>query len=346
MPSPFQFYLKRFILIILSFFSLFAFSYLVNLIPQVGYIKHVLNNCGIAIIATVSLNLIVGFTGQFSLGHAGFMAVGAYSSASFAVFLAPVIFGSLALPPSVVNGLVMFFGLIFGGVAAAISGLLVGLPTLRLRGDYLAIATLGFSEIIRVVILNIEVIGGARGFIGIPETANIFWVWFSALVTIVVITNLVYSPRGSAFLAIREDEIAAESMGIQTTRYKVIAFIIGSFFAGCAGSLFAHHNAYLNPSSFDFLKSVDILLMVVLGGLGSITGSVIAAIGVTALLEGLREFHEYRLVIYSLLLIVMMIVRPQGIFGNREIFASTARRLLKGSWREREEDEESKEIIS
>ena len=334
------------ILIILSLLFLFVFSYLINLIPHGGYIKHVLNNCGIAVVATVSLNLIVGFTGQFSLGHAGFMAIGAYSSASFAAFLAPVIFRSLILPPSVMNGLIMFFGLIFGGVAAAISGLLVGLPTLRLRGDYLAIATLGFSEIIRVLILNIQVIGGARGFIGIRETANVFWVWFTVLVTVVVITNLVYSPRGSAFLAIREDEIAAESMGIRTTRYKVIAFIIGSFFAGCAGSLFAHHNAYLNPSSFDFLKSIEVVLIVVLCCLGSITGSVIAAIGVTALLEGLREFHEYRLVIYSLLLIVMMIVRPQGIFGNREIFSATARRMLKGTWRETEDDEENEEIIS
>lgn len=346
MPTYYQFYLRRIILIILALICLVLFSYLINLIPQGGYLKHVINNCGIAVVATVSLNLIIGFTGQFSLGHAGFMAIGAYTSASFATFLAPKLFASFSPHPSVLNSLIMFFGLAIGGVCAAISGLFVGLPTLRLRGDYLAIATLGFSEIIRVLILNIEVIGGARGFIGIPETASIFWVWLAGVVTIVVITNLVYSPRGSAFLAIREDEIAAESMGIHTTKYKVIAFIIGSFFAGIAGSLFAHHNAYLNPSSFDFLKSIEVVLMVVLGGLGSITGSVVAAIGVTAILEGLREFHEFRLVIYSLLLIVMMIVRPQGLFGNREIFAATARKMLKGTWREREEEEENEEVIS
>jgi len=316
------------------------------MMPQVGYYKHVLANCGIAVIAAVSLNLITGFTGQFSLGHAGFMAIGAYSSAAAVVFLGPILIAPLGLAPAITNGLLMVFGMMCGGLVAMFAGLIVGLPTLRLRGDYLAIATLGFSEIIRVTILNIDVIGGARGFTGIPETANIFWVLIAAVITTVFIANLVYSPRGSAFLAVREDEIAAESMGIQTTRYKVIAFIIGSFFAGIAGSLFAHHNAYLNPSSFDFLKSVEILLMVVLGGLGSITGSVLAAIGVTASLEILRQFAEWRLVIYSLLLIIMMIVRPQGIFGSREIFSSTEKRMLKGVWRDREDEEESEEIIS
>lgn len=346
MPTVLQFNSKRILIIVSTLFALFLFSFLVDMIPQGGYIKHVINNCGIAVVATVSLNLIIGFTGQFSLGHAGFMAIGAYVSASFATFLAPALFGSLNLPPYLMDNLIMLFGLILGGLAAAIAGLLVGLPTLRLRGDYLAIATLGFSEIIRVTILNIQVIGGARGFIGIPETANIFWIWLTAIVTIVVISNLVYSPRGSAFLAVREDEIAAGSIGIQTTKYKVIAFIIGSFFAGMAGSLFAHHNAYLNPSSFDFLKSVEVVLMVVLGGLGSITGSIIAAIGVTSILEALRGFHEFRLVIYSLLLIVMMIIRPQGIFGNKEIFSATEKRMLKGAWREREEEEEDEEVIS
>ncbi|HLB58548.1 MAG TPA: branched-chain amino acid ABC transporter permease [Bdellovibrionota bacterium] len=335
MPSAVAFYSKRALIIAGVLLALLGINYLVNLVPTLGYYKHVLNNCGIAVIATVSLNLVTGFTGQFSLGHAGFMAIGAYTSASFVVFLGPF------SPP-----LSMFLGMLTGGICAAISGFIVGLPTLRLRGDYLAIATLGFSEIIRVSILNIQKVGGARGFIGIPETANIFWIWGAAILTVVVIANLVYSPRGSAFLAIREDEIAAGAMGIQTTKYKVAAFVVSAFFAGMAGSLFAHHNAYLNPASFDFLKSVEVVLMVVLGGLGSITGSVIAAVIVTASLEVLRGFAEWRLVIYAVLLILMMIVRPQGLFGSKELFSSTDRRMLKGVWREREEEEEKEEIIT
>jgi branched-chain amino acid transport system permease protein len=220
-----------------------------------------------------------------------------------------------------------------GGVLAAVAGYLVGLPSLRLRGDYLAIVTLGFGEIIRVLILNIEKIGGARGFSGIPHWSNFFWVYFFAGITILISWRLVRSSVGRAFLAVREDPIAAEAMGVDTTKYKVKAFVIGSFWAGVAGGLFAHYQMYLNPTAFTFLRSFEIVVMVVLGGLGSISGSIIAAVVLTILPEGLRMakgvLHtdkDPRMVIYSVTLIVLMLTRPQGLLGRRELWQVLARR--------------------
>jgi len=190
-----------------------------------------------------------------------------------------------------------------------------------LRGDYLAIVTLGFGEIIRVIILNVEKVGAARGFSGIPTWANFFWVYFFCVMTILISIRLVASSVGRAFLAIREDEIAANAMGVDTTRYKVKAFVIGSFLAGVAGALFAHYPpAYLNPTAFTFLRSFDLVVMVVLGGLGSISGSIVAAIVLTYLQEGLRAFSQYRMVVYSLVLIVLMRTRSQGLLGRRELW--------------------------
>ncbi len=276
------------------------------------YLTRMMILSGINIILAVSLNLINGHAGQFSLGHAGFMAVGGYTAAAFSVFVGPSLGPSLSV-------LSFLIALLLGAAAAAVAGLLIGVPTLRLRGDYLAIATLGFGEIIRVIILNLEVIGGARGFTNIPAQTNIFWVYLIVAICIVFHSNLIRSRHGRALLAIRDDEIAAESVGVPTTRYKVGAFVIGAAFAGLAGGLFGHYLMYLHTNSFTFMKSIEVVIMVVLGGMGSITGSIGAAIFLTILPEALRSVGAYRMVIYSVMLILLMIFRPQGIFGPREI---------------------------
>jgi branched-chain amino acid transport system permease protein len=208
--------------------------------------------------------------------------------------------------------------LLVGGLLAAVAGVLVGIPSLRLRGDYLAIVTLGMGEIIRVIILNTEAIGGARGF-ACPLYTDLFWVLLWTVLTIVIIYNLLHSSHGRAFLSVREDEVAAEAMGINTTYYKVTAFVIGAFFAGIAGGLFGHYLQLLHTNSFTFMKSFEIVIMVILGGMGSLSGSVIAAVIITLLPEVLRPVKEYRLVLYSALLIVLMLTRPQGLFGTEEL---------------------------
>lgn len=304
------------------------------LLPRVTnpYYFQMLILVGINIVLAVSLNLVNGFTGQFSIGHAGFMAVGAYTSAMFSLVLGPRLLASLAMLPSpVAQGVVLLFALVAGGLLAAGAGWLVGLPSLRLRGDYLAIVTLGFGEIIRVVILNVDAIGGARGLPGIPQYSNVFWVFGAAIVVIVLAHNLARSTHGRALFAIRDDEVAAEALGVDTTRYKVLAFVIGAFFAGVAGGLFAHFLSYLNPSSFTFLKSIEVIAMVVLGGMGSITGSVLAAIVLTLLPELLRSVKDFRMVIYALMLIVLMITRPQGLMGTRELSLPWRRRASAGN---------------
>lgn len=256
----------------------------------------------INIILAASLHLVIGITGQFSIGHAGFLAVGAYVSA--------IITMKFELP--------FVLAVIIGGIVAALAGLLVGIPTLRLRGDYLAIATLGFGEIIRIVLLNIEYVGGAAGM-----TVSNMTTWTSAFVclviTILVISNFTNSRHGRACISIRENEIAADAMGINTTFYKVAAFAIGSFFAGIAGGLFSHNFYIIQPTNFGFLKSFDILIFVVLGGLGSLSGSVIAAILLTIISTYLQQYPETRMIIYSLVLVVVMLYRPQGLMGTREI---------------------------
>ena len=228
------------------------------------------------IILSVSLNLINGYTGQFSLGHAGFMAVGAY----------------VGVVATVKFGLPLIVALIMGAIAAGCLGFLIGLPTLRLRGDYLAIATLGLGEIIRIVIMNIDYVGGAAGFKGIPHLTNFTWVFFVMLVTLFFIKNFVNSSHGRACIAIRENEIAAEAMGVNTTKYKVMAFTLGAAFAGVAGGLFAHQFYLISPTSFTFLSSFNYLIMVVMGGMGSITGSIAGAFVVTFISAALASFPE------------------------------------------------------
>ena len=282
------------------------------------YVYRILVLCGLNIILAMSLNLVNGVTGQFSIGHAGFMAVGAYVSAAFTVYAAPRLFFVTAETGSVAAALPFLAALLLGGVVSAVAGFLVGLPSMRLRGDYLAIVTLGFGEIIRVAILNIDAVGGARGFAGIPQRTNLAWVAGVAVLTFVFLRNLVRSYHGRALLAIREDEIAAEALGVPSTRYKVWAFVIAAFFAGVAGGLFSHYT-YLHTNSFTFMKSIEVIVMVVLGGMGSLTGSILGASILTALPEVLRFANADRLIIYSLLLIILMIARPQGILGSREL---------------------------
>ena len=258
---------------------------------------------GLNIILAASLNLINGYTGQFSLGHAGFMAVGAY--------VGVVLTTNFQMPFPV--------ALLAGGVSAGLLGALIGLPTLRLRGDYLAIATLGLGEIVRIVIINVPYVGGAAGFKGIQHLTNFTWVFFIMLAALFIIKNFVNSRHGRACLAIRENEIAAESMGIYTTKYKVLAFTIGAFFAGVAGVLFGHNMYILSPASFTFMQSFNILIMVVMGGLGSMTGSIAGALVVTFLSAALASFPNARMIIYALALILLMFYRPQGLFGYVEV---------------------------
>jgi branched-chain amino acid transport system permease protein len=292
------------------------------------YWLYIFYDIGISIIMAVSLNLINGYTGQFSLGHAGFMAVGGYTAA----FITNQ-FG--ALNAFAADG-VFLAALLAGGLAAAVAGLLVGIPTLRLRGDYLAIVTLGFGEIIRVILQNTEAVGGARGLSVSHGWTNFFWAYGLAAVTVYVVVALVHSTYGRGFIAVRDDEIAAAAVGINTTKYKVAAFVIGAFFAGIAGGLYAHSKQFLTPNGFGFMQSITFVVMVILGGMGNTPGVIIAAVLLTLLPEGLRmtagiehlpgiakEFPlswvgDARMVIYSLLLIVLMLTRPQGLFTFRK----------------------------
>ena len=274
---------------------------------------------GINIILATSLNLINGYAGQFSLGHAGFMAVGAYVSVVLTTNF------QFAFLPA----------LIAGGVAAGFIGFLIGIPTLRLNGDYLAIATLGLGEIVRIVIINVEYVGGAAGFRGIPHYTTFAWVFFLMLVTLFFVKNFVNSAPGRACIAIRENEIAAEAMGVNTTKYKVMAFAFGAGFAGVAGGLFAHCFYIINPGSFTFMASFNYLIMVVLGGLGSITGSIAGAIVVTALSAFLASWPEFRMIIFAIALILLMFYRPQGLFGYMELsdIGAVRKFLQKWGWR-------------
>ena len=303
-----------------------------------AYTGRIMMLAGINIILAVSLNLINGFTGQFSIGHAGFMAIGAYSSAYLTVYHGAAWERALsgAVGETAAGVLVFLAAILVGGLFSAAAGLLVGIPSLRLRCDYLAIVTLGFAEIIRIVIVNIDVVGGATGFT-VPGYTNFIWVGAFAVVTILVVHNIVRSDTGRALISIREDELASEAMGINTTRYKVLSFVISSAFAGVAGVLFGHYTKFLSTADFTFIRSFEIIIMIVLGGMGSITGSILGAIVITVLPEALRmlpavggfNFADLRLVIYSALLIVIMLTRPQGVLGEREFGFNWLRRSQK-----------------
>ena len=294
------------------------------------YVVRVLSVCGIHVMLAVALNLVNGTTGQFSIGHAGFMAVGAYAGAITSTALDHRLGASLAPVTLLVASVVAV-------VAAALAGVAVGVPSLRLRGDYLAIVTLGFGEIIRITIESTESLGGSQGYpLGadsIPAYATLAWVWGAAFLGTLAVWNLTYSSYGRALAAIREDEIAAEAAGVPTTRYKVLAFAISAGLAGLAGCMYAHDatgGQHIDPGAFRFDKSVDMLVMIIFGGLGSITGAIVGGVFVAVSLELLRSVQQYRLIVYALLLIVMMLVRPQGLLGARELSLSMLRRLVPG----------------
>lgn len=290
-----------------------------------GYILHIINQSLIYVILAVSLNLINGITGQFSLGHMGFAAVGAYVSGSITTLIFKV------TPASPEGYLIFIVAILLGGVAAALVGVLIGFPSLRLKGDYLAIVTLGFGEIIRTVLNNIAVVGGPRGLLGIPKFSNFTVIFLATFLTLVVIRNLIESSHGRAMLSVRENELAAELVGVDTTKYKVLAFATGAFFAGIAGAMFGHLLQIAHPTQFGFMGSVLVLIMVYTGGVGSLTGSVIAAFALTFLSEGLRIVidtladttglpigGEWRMVVYALLLIFIMLFRTEGLMGTKE----------------------------
>lgn len=268
-----------------------------------AYYTRILMTICINVILALSTNLIINFTGQLTLGHSAFMAIGAYAAAMF----------------SVKAGLPFPLALVLGSVVAGLFGFLIGLPTLRLKGDYLAVTTMGFCQIIVVAIQNIPALGGAQGLTGIPGKTTFAWVFFSMVLTIIVLGHVVNSSQGRAMISVREDEIAAEAMGINTTRYKVMAFTIGAFFAGLAGGLFAFLMMFIEPTTFNYFKSIDLVIYVVLGGTGNFVGCITSTAILTLLPEVLRILGDLRMVIYPLLLIVIMILRVKG-FRFRKIW--------------------------
>jgi branched-chain amino acid transport system permease protein len=287
---------------------------------------------GVNIILAVSLNIVNGMTGQFSIGHAGFMAVGAYISGLVSISLKEMAISGV--PHAISDQMSFLAAIMVGGGVAGACGFLVGLPSLRLKGDYLAIVTLGFGEIIRVIVQNTEAFGRALGLSGIPQHSSLFMVWMWAFLTILAARRIAHSTHGRSLWAIREDEIAAEAMGVNTTGYKVRAFVISSFFAGVAGALFAHFVPIINPGSFTFVKSMEVVVMIVAGGLGSTTGAIVAAIFLTLLPEAMRSglqgvggggalasrVEQIRMPVYGILLVVLMLARPQGMFGTKELW--------------------------
>jgi branched-chain amino acid transport system permease protein len=294
------------------------------------FFAYLLSLVGVNVILAVSLNIVNGMTGQFSIGHAGFMAVGAYLSGRTSLALQSTLISGL--PVAVSDQILFWLALASGGLCAAACGFVVGLPSLRLRGDYLAIVTLGFGEIIRVVVQNTKALGGALGLSGIPQRCSLATVAFCVFLTVLVARRIKDSAHGRALLAIREDEIAAEAMGVDTTAYKVRSFVVSAFIAGVAGGLFAHFVPIINPGSFTFVKSIEIVVMVVAGGLGSTSGAVTAAVFLTLLPEALRSIlvtgaadgslaqrvDQIRMPIYGVLLVVLMLLRPEGLFGTKE----------------------------
>lgn len=267
------------------------------------YYNQVLTTMGIFLIAALGLHLITGVTGQFSFGHAAFMSIGAYSSALMTIYLHTP----------------FFLNLIAGGLLAALFGILLGIPSMRLTGDYLGITTLGFGEIVRIIFINMKITGGAMGLGGIPKETNIAIVYILVVLTVFSLYRIQNSRFGRALAAIREDEIAAETMGINVYWYKIKAFAVGTFFAGISGALFAHMMQYLNPSDFGFARSFDILNFVVLGGLGSIPGTILGTAVLSLAPEFLRFVKEYRMLIYGAMMILMMIFRPYGLLGNVDL---------------------------
>lgn len=269
-----------------------------------AYYLRIIILIGINIILALGLNIITGVTGQLSMGHAGFMSIGAYTAAILTMKF----------------GLPFWMALLAGASLAAFFGFIIGIPTLRLEGDYLAMVTIGFAEIIRVFFLNFEPGGKAVGLYGMPQHTTFTIVWVLVIIVILLNAKLLDSRTGRAFYAIRENEIAAQASGINTTRFKVLAFTVGSFLGGLGGGLYAHYMSYIAPQDFAFMKSIEILNMVVLGGMGSIPGTILGTIILTIAPEMLRIVADYRLLFYGALLVILMIFRPNGLLGDIRIY--------------------------
>lgn len=292
-----------FAMVIALFLVVFAMEQTGNMTRHMG---SMLVPICINIILAVSLNLTVGFLGELALGHAGFMSVGAYAGCIFAIYAKDMLPLAVRFP----------LAMLIGGIVAAIFGIIIGIPVLRLKGDYLAIVTLAFGEIIRSVIINLDFTGGASGLKGTPQDSTYTIAFVVVLVTLFVIMNLVDSKHGRAIMAIRDNRIAAEACGINITYYKLLAFVVSAFFAGIAGVLYGHNYSILTAGTFDYNKSIEILVIVVLGGMGRIRGSVVAAILITVLPEALRFLSDYRMLIYAVVLIVVMIANTTGLFDK------------------------------
>lgn len=334
-----------------------AIAMQITIAPAVGATwTKILIDVGIAIVLAGSLNIVNGYAGQFSIGHAGFMLVGGYAAAWITFYGSMKLWGSPAIHGGFLGGGDQLFllGCVVGGIMASLFGVVVGLPSLRLRGDYLAIVTLGFGEIARVlgqmtskqVTLAAEVadrsmfdlannLGGPEGFIRIPGYTRIFFVYAFAFILLILAYRLKYSSKGRALLAVRENEIAAEAMGVDTVRAKVVAFVLAAFFAGIGGALYAHQVGALDPKELGFQKSIDLVIIVVIGGMGSLTGVVLGAAILTILPEVFREFSEYRMIAYALALILVMLLRPQGIMGVKEAWETSWWRAAVGRLRRR-----------
>ncbi len=316
--NPMRLMVRSYFPWILAAIACLALSY--GFYPGINpYFQSIFLVAAMNIILATSLTIVNGFTGQFSLGHAGFMAVGGYCAAALTTYLLPKLgwTGPLAT--------LFFLGaLVAGGLLSAVGGYIVGLPSLRLKGDYLAIVTLGFGEIIRVVLLNIDSLGGARGLSGILILTNQTWLIFAAFACSFCAFRFLGTPTGRGMFAVREDEVAAEAMGVNTTRVKVQAFVISAFWAGVAGGLYAHQYGYLSPTNFNFMKSFDAVVIIVLGGLGSVSGAILAAIALAILPEALRPLQQwtgfdFRMIFYSLILILFMVFKPNGLLGRHEL---------------------------
>jgi len=312
--------------------ALLGFVFVLSLVVQQfelldPYVQLIIMYIGINIILTLSLNLINGYMGEFSVGHAGFMAIGAYVASFLTVKVFPAHTVAWLFPVAVIAG----------GAVAGVIGLVVAFPSFKTRGDYLAIVTLAFGMIVKSAIENIDALGGPRGFLGMDKLSTLPWVFFWVLVSVWVIRNLIYSNFGRGVLSIREDEVASDLMSVNTNHVKILAFTVSSFFAGVAGALFAHLLQFINPRAFDIIKSTDILIMVYLGGIGSIAGSVIGATIYTVLLEVLRPMGIWRMVFMPLVLVLLMIYRPKGIMGLKEFrwFVPVRDLFASRIWREK-----------
>ncbi|MDF2942764.1 MAG: livM1 [Herbinix sp.] len=320
-------YLINLIGICLIFFAFMILFKSGVLGTRTNYIKGIFTTACYTIIMVSSLNLLTGFMGEFSLGHAGFMSVGAYSSA---------IVTNMLVDKGIPNILLFVIALLVGGIAAAITGTLVGIPALRLRGDYLAIVTIAFAEIIRVAFCNFEITGGGKTMSGITKLSNFYWCFWVMVICVTFMYMYVRSRFGRTVTAIREDYIAAASSGINVTFYKVLTFTVSAFFAGIGGAMYAHYMTAMIPTNFNFMYSAEFLTEVIIGGTGSLTGSIIGATLLSALPEAMRQFANYRMLAYAIILVLVMIFKPSGIFGTYEFSLTGTLSKLFGNKKKKE----------